>query len=571
MSEPLQPSQVKRSLFPAFWQLTRPYWASDEKWKAWGLLALVVALNLGMVYISVLFNDWYRAFYDSLQNLDRKAFWESVARFFFLAVPWVLVQIYAVYFRQMLEVRWRRWMTHDFSARWLSGQGYYRLQLADVSTDNPDQRIAEDIDLFVSSTLRLSLGLLRNVVSLVTFISILWVLSGPLRFTLGETSFNIPGYMVWAAVLYAAVGTAITIWIGRKLVGINFEQQRREADFRFSLIRVRENAEAIALYRGEQVESARLAERFAGVVENFWAFMRMTKRVGGFTFSWGQMSVLFPYLMAGHRLFSGQIKLGGLMQIGNAFKEVNDALTYIMDSFGELARWKSVIDRLQTFELGLAKAAAMPVLQPQLNGASLAARVDVHKPDGSVLLNALELELQPGQRLLVQGASGGGKSTLLRTLSGIWPFASGSVVLPAQTEKLFLSQKPYLPLGSLRDAICYPMLPNVDGMRLQALLQQVGLAHLAGNLDAVRAWSHELSLGEQQRIAIARALLLQPGLLVLDEATSAIDEPTETKLYQTLIDTLPNTILISVGHRSSLRQFHTRFLDCLGDGRWALA
>ncbi|UXY17052.1 ABC transporter ATP-binding protein/permease [Chitiniphilus purpureus] len=560
----------KRELFRNFWRLAKPYWVSEERWRAGALLAAVVALSLGIVYMNVQFNAWYSVFYNTLQNLDAKGFWQAIVKFTWLAGIYIVIAVYANYLQQLLEIRWRRWMTEHFNQRWLDHQGYYRLQLTDKETDNPDQRIAEDINQFVSLTLGLSLGLLRSVVTFVSFVSILWALSGPLSFAFAGRTWEIQGYMLWVALIYAAVGTAITIWIGKPLVGLNFEQQRREANFRFALIRVRENAESIALYEGERQEAHTLRTRFQHVLANALTLIGRQKRLSWFTTFWGQLAIIFPMLVGAPRLFAKEIQLGGLMQIVNAFGKVYDSLEFVISSFNSLAVWKAVIDRLALFERGLFKAGALAVIAPAPAEERFdAAALEVRKPDGRVLLADLAFSLQRGERLLVQGLSGTGKSTLLRTLAGIWPFAQGRTAYP--DDALFLSQRPYMPLGTLRELLCYPREVAVDDATLAELLHKVHLPHLAGRLDEVDSWSHILSLGEQQRIAIARALLERPQVLVLDEATSSIDEPTESALYQTLIRDLPGAIMISVGHRSSLRAFHNRFLDCQGEGRWALS
>ena len=337
-----------RHLWRHFWLLAKPYWTSEEKWRALGLLALVIGLSLGLVFMRVQLNSWYNDFYDALQRLDQVAFKAAIIRFTWLALLNIVIAVYALYFQQMLEVKWRRWLTEHYIARWLAGQGYYRLQLTDQGTDNPDQRIAEDVAQFVSSTLSISLGLLRSVVTLVSFIGILWTLSGAIMLA----GVMIPGYMVWAAIVYALVGTVLTILIGRKLVGLNFQQQRFEADFRFGLVRIRENAESIALYRGETVEGQRLSARLASVVGNFWSLMRMQKRLGWYTNFWGQLSVVFPLIVAAPRFFAKEITLGGLMQISSAFGQVYDSLSYVIDSFTSLANWKAIVDRLATFHEG---------------------------------------------------------------------------------------------------------------------------------------------------------------------------------------------------------------------------
>ena len=557
-----------RHLWRHFWQLARPYWTSEEKWRARGLLALVIALSLGLVFMQVQFNSWYNEFYNTLQKLDADGFRTAIIKFSWLALIYIVIAVYALYFQQMLEVRWRRWLTEYFIQRWLAGQGYYRLQLTDQGTDNPDQRIAEDVAQFVASTLSLSLGLLRSVVTLVSFIGILWVLSGPITL-LGMT---VPGYMVWVAIVYALAGTALTILIGRSLVGLNFLQQRYEADLRFGLVRIRENAESVALYRGEPEESARLSACVGDVVANFWGIMRMQKRLGWFTSFWSQLAIIFPILVAAPRFFAQQITLGGLMQINSAFGQVYGALDFIIGSFTSLASWKAVIDRLSTFREGLEAVEKLPVLLPRREGALLAWRdLNVSKPDGTSLLSGQTLALQAGERLLIRGPSGCGKSTLLRALAGIWPYATGEVRYPATGEVLFLSQKPYLPLGSLRMALYYPQSPQGDDAELISLLAMAGLSHLVPRLDETDWWGQILSLGEQQRVAFIRALLVKPGLLFLDEASSALDSAAESALYGALLERLPQTILVSVGHRDSLNAYHDRILSCEAPQRWQLA
>ncbi|MDR3410122.1 MAG: ABC transporter ATP-binding protein/permease [Formivibrio sp.] len=557
-----------RHLWRHFWLLTKPYWESEEKWRALGLLALVIGLSLGLVFMNVQFNSWYNDFYNTLQKLDSVGFKASIIKFTWLALIYIAIAVYALYFQQMLEVKWRLWLTEYYISRWLHGQGYYRLQLTDQGTDNPDQRIAEDVAQFVSSTLSISLGLLRSVVTLASFIGILWTLSGPITLA-GVT---IPGYMVWVAIIYALIGTIFTILIGRKLVGLNFQQQRFEADFRFGLVRIRENAESVALYRGENVEGGRLSARLGNVVANFWALMRMQKRLGWFTSFWGQLAIIFPILVAAPRFFAQKITLGGLMQINSAFGQVYGALDFIIGSFGSLANWKAVIDRLSTFREGLDVVENLPVLVPQRIGDSLdLSRISVNKPDGTQLVNEPAIRLNAGERLLIRGPSGCGKSTLLRALAGIWPYAEGAVSYPAQGDVLFLSQKPYLPLGTLRTALYYPHEPANDADALLPLMYLAGLGHLVSRLDDTDQWSHILSLGEQQRVAFIRALLVKPKLLFLDEASSALDGKAEATLYAALVERLPQSILVSVGHRESLIAYHGRTLTWLAPADWQFA
>ncbi|QLG87283.1 ABC transporter ATP-binding protein/permease [Chitinibacter bivalviorum] len=572
MSNSSEKAPTVRHLFHNFWQLAKPYWVSEDKYRAWGLLALVISLSLGLVYMNVQFNSWYNEFYNTLQNLDAKGFKSALYKFGYLAFAYIVIAVYAIWFQQMLEIRWRRWATLHFTQRWLSENTFYRLQLTDKATDNPDQRIAEDVGQFVSISLSLSLGLLRSVVTLVSFIGILWSLSGPFKLMLGSTAVSIPGYMVWVAIIYALIGTGITILLGRPLVGLNFMQQRYEADFRFGLVRVRENAESIALYNGAKDEQERLGYRFVNVVTNFWSVMRMNKRLTWFTSFWGQLAIIFPLIVAAPRFFAKEIPLGGLMQINSAFGQVYGALDFIIGSFSTLANWKAVIDRLTTFEASIVNAQDLPRIEPQpiAQGLQLTA-LSVSKPNGEVLLSDVNLTLKAGDALLIRGKSGAGKSTLLRAMAGIWPYAQGQYGVQSNTRTLFLSQKPYMPLGSLRAALYYPHEAEQDDSQISGLLTLAGLSHLMPRLDEVDAWSHVLSLGEQQRIALLRAMLVKPDFLFMDESTSALDAEGEDRLYRAVAECMKEGVMVSVGHRAGLVEYHEQVLECQGQGAWALS
>lgn len=559
-----------RHLFRNFWRIAKPYWVSEDKLYAWGLLALVISLSLGMVYMNVQFNSWYNEFYNTLQNLDAKGFKEALYKFGYLAFFYIVIAVYAIWFQQMLEIRWRKWATIHYTHKWLNENNFYRLQLTDQDTDNPDQRIAEDVGQFVSISLSLSLGLLRSVVTLVSFIGILWTLSGPLTVMLGGSEITIHGYMVWVAIIYALIGTGITILLGRPLVGLNFMQQRYEADFRFGLVRVRENVESIALYGGAKDEQERLGYRFLNVVTNYWSLMRMNKRLTWFTSFWGQLAIIFPLIVAAPRFFAKEIPLGGLMQINSAFGQVYGALDFIIGSFSTLANWKAVIDRLTTFERSVETAAQLPRIEPQpiTHGLQLK-QLTITKPNGAVLLADVNLTLKAGDSVLIRGKSGSGKSTLLRSLAGIWPYAKGYLGVQSNTRSLFLSQKPYMPLGSLRAALYYPNDVEQDDGKISELLTMAGLAHLLPRLDEIDAWSHVLSLGEQQRIALLRAILVKPDFLFMDESSSALDADGEAALYQAVREAMKDGVMISVGHRVGLTEYHAHVLDCHGNGQWA--
>lgn len=546
----------------SIWPLIVPYWKSKEKWSAWFLLIVIISLNLGQVYMQVLFNAWYNVFYDSLQNLDQVAFGKSIIRFCYLAAIAIIIAVYSFYLNQMLVIRWRRWLTHTYLDKWLDRQTYYRMQLSSEPTDNPDQRISEDIAQFISSNLSLSLGLMSAVVTFLSFVAILWRLSGPLSFQFHGTAIYIPGYMLWAALIYAIVGTWLTHRIGRPLITLNFNQQHYEADFRFSMARFRENTESVAFYRGEQQEGQGFINRFTRVFGNFWQIMRRQKRLIWFTSFYGQAAIIFPFVVAAPRFFSKQIELGGLIQISNAFERVQGALSYIVNVYADIATWKATSDRLITFSQHMQDAEQTVGFIPHRTPLSQldADGLTVKLPDGQVLLKGVQLHLKAGDSLLITGPSGCGKTTLLRTLAGIWPFAEGRLSLPEQDKMMFLPQKPYLPLGSLKGALCYPGARNVSNETVRELLQLCQLSHLYDRIHADLDWSRMLSVGEQQRVAFVRVFLNQPDFLFLDEATSALDENAESYFYQLLRARCPKTCIVSTGHRSSLGAWHDQTL-----------
>lgn len=536
------------------WALTRPYWTSDRRWRARGLLAVIVTLGLTEVYISVLLNQWRNDFYNSLQALDQAAFTEAIIRFTYLAFFFIAAAVYQTYLTQMLTINWRQWLTGHFLSDWLGRRRYYRVQLAG-STDNPDQRIADDIDQFTSLSLGLTLGALNAVVSLCSFVVILWGLSGPLDFTAFGVAVHIPAYMVWAALIYAILGSWLTFRVGRPLIRLNFDQQRYEADFRYSLVRLRENAESVAFYRGEEQEKERFLRRFTSVVGNYWHIMRRQKRLTWLTSGYSQLAVVFPYVVAAPRYFAKELQLGGLMQTAAAFAHVQGSLSYLIDSYIRIATWKAVTDRLSGFNHALREHDAAPGFTPGTGEAMQASGLTVKLPDGKALQERLSFTVRPGGRMLITGPSGCGKSTLLRTLAGLWPYAEGSLTLP-EASSLFLPQKPYVPLGTLREALCYPGVPDVPDERLRDVLARCRLPHLADRLDEDNSWPHTLSLGEQQRLAIGRAMLARPAYLFLDEATSALDEETEAAVYDALLADNPDAAVVSVGHRATLSKWH---------------
>jgi len=553
----------------AVWQLIKPYWVSEEKWKARGLLFVIVALALAAVYLEVLFNTWNREFYNALETKNYKVFTEQLWRFSYLAFTFIAVAIYRIYLTQSLQMRWRMWLTRQYMDRWLQHQAYYRIEQTGTA-DNPDQRIAEDLNLLTSATLSLSLGLLSSVVTLISFIGILWSVSGPISFMLASQEITIPGYMVWFAIAYAGVGSLVVGWVGWPLVSKNYFRQRFEADFRFGLIRVRENAEAVALYRGETEEAAQLGGRFQRIRDNWWGIMRTTKSLNLVSTFYSQFANIFPFLMAAPRYFSGAITLGGLMQISSAFGQVQGALSWFISAFSDLAEWKASVNRLAGFHAAVdaAHEEREGVLVTANNvGAILIDRLILNVPNGPALTQELTADIQTGQRILVTGPSGCGKSTLIRAIAGVWPYGAGSIEVPQQWKLLFLPQKSYLPIGTLRAAVAYPASENTyTDLAIKHYFDLCKLSHMKKFLEHSDNWSQRLSPGEQQRLAFVRALLTRPDALFLDEASSALDTETEELVYQLILQELPEAVIVSVAHRESVAKYHKMRWQFVADG-----
>ncbi|MFT3719436.1 ABC transporter ATP-binding protein/permease [Pseudorhodoferax sp.] len=573
---------LTRQQMRRIWRLSLPYFQSEEKWRARGLLAAIVALNLGGVWLLVQYNDWYRVFYDALQEKNQAVFWQQLGRFALIAFGMIVLAVYRFYLTQLLELRWRAWLTRHCLQRWMAHQAFYRLELARYGQaqngavpDNPDQRIQEDLNLFTTYTVSLTMGAFKAALTLASFVGVLWGLSGAFAFELGGHHVEVPGVMVWLAVLYCLAGSLVTHFIGRPQIGLNFRQQRLEADFRHHMVRVREYSEAIALDRGEPVEHAQLDLRFSRVLANYLDLLRAQKRLIWFSSFFGQAAVIFPFLVAAPRFFSGAIQLGDLMQISSAFGQVQESLAWFVDNYQELATWRATTDRLTSFEDSLAAQAEPGPLQHarRQDGGLAAHDLTVALPDGTPLLAGLDLAVGGGERVLVKGPSGSGKSTLLRALAGIWPHASGRVALPA--EAMFIPQRPYFPDGALRDALAYPEpAARYDDDALRAALRDARLPQLQDRLDAHDAWSQKLSGGEQQRLAIARVLLKKPCWILADEATSALDPAAEQDLYARLAATAQagGGSLVSVAHRPGLAGLHDTVWELVpgaGDGRGA--
>ena len=557
------------------WRLAVPYFKSEEKWRARGLLLVIIALNLSLVGMSVVLSYWNKEFYNALQNKDWNSFiqllftwrWNDTGfmpGFAGVAAAYILIAIHRTYLNQLLQIRWRTWMTGRFLDEWLADRAYYRIALATAQagehgatgTDNPDQRIADDLQEFVHSTLSLGLGLLSNIVSLFSFVGILWGLSGAMT----VFGVNIPGYMVWVALAYAVLGTWLTHLVGRPLVGLNFRQQRVEADFRYALVRLRENMEGVALHGGEGEEKGNLLHRFTAVIGNFRAIMIRTKYLNSLIAGYGQVASVFPIVVAAPRYFAGQMQLGELMQTAGAFSRVQDAMSWFVEAYSSLAAWRATTERLITFDQAIRLARAASGEGLQINGStdgSIALQdVTLALPNGSELLSGSDLILRPGQSVLISGRSGSGKSTLFRAIAGIWPFGHGQVSRPVGT-CLFLPQRPYIPLGDLRHAVSYPApVEAYSRDQVADALAAVGLHALIPQMDADLPWAQRLSGGEQQRLAVARAVLARPDWLFLDEATASLDTEGEADLYHMLKRQLPGTTLVSIAHRPTVAAFH---------------
>lgn len=555
-----------RNTVREFTRIAAPYFRSEDRWAGRILLLVVIALQLFQVWLNVRFNAWYNTFYTALQDKDWNTFIYQFGVFSALAAAFIITAVYQLYLQQWLQIRWRRWLTEAYLGRWLAQGTHYRMRLKGDEADNPDQRIADDIRLFINGTLDIGIALLGSVVTLVSFVVILWNLSAATPLMIGDSSYQIPGYLVWAALIYAVIGTWVTHLVGRPLIKLNFDQQRYEADFRFSLVRLRENAEEVTLLAGEPAEEERLLGRFGNVVRNWYGIMSRTKRLTFLTAGYNQVAIIFPFLVVSPVYFFGTLTLGGLMQIAQAFSQVQSALSFFVTAYASIADWKAVLDRLTGFEASIDWAQGLDEGAPRVEFASdggnalVVNDLAVKLPNGEEIVRVSGFSVGPGERVLVTGPTGSGKTSLFRALGGVWPFGAGAIKVPKGASVLVLPQRPYLPLGTLRGALAYPKPQDAFApSEMSEVLEAVGLGALRGELDEAAYWADKLSGGEQQRLSIARALLQKPQWLFLDEATSALDEESEAQLYRLLIERLPDSAIVSIGHRASLTQFHARF------------
>ena len=560
-----------REFIVGLFHLITPYWNSEEKKSARLYLAAIITLTIAAVYMTLLLNEWFNSFYSALQNYDSDAVYRGLLRFTGLAFAHIAFAVYSYYLQQRLALRWRKWMTKNYLAKWTGQQMYYRLEMFSQGTaDNPDQRISEDINLFTARTLSFMSGLLRSATTIVCFIFVLWNLSEVLSFSAAGQEIHIYGYLVWTALAYSVLGTWITHKVGHRLVSLNYLQQKLEADFRFSMVRLRETAESVAFYNGAAKEEAFLSNRFMTLLRNTLFIIKKQKQLSWLTNSYAQIAIIFPFVVAVPRYLSQNISLGGLMQIANCFGKVQDAMSYFVDVYASLAEWQSCAERLLSFDKHIAaieketeeKSGSLVREETpdrlRLTDVTISVpAMDENKRTREIISSA-SCTIKSGEHVILKGPSGSGKSTLLRTLAGFWPYVKGHISMPAPSEMMFIPQKPYIPMGTSAEAASYP-LETADEEILSPLLVECGLSHLMEKPDTEADWSHILSLGEQQKLAFVRVFLRKPKWVFLDEATSAMDEETEEKMYR-LLTALPGTTVISIGHRSTLDKWHNRVL-----------
>lgn len=561
----------RRGFLQRFWRLARGYYASpQDRRRAWLLTIGVIVLTLAQILVQVRFNLWNRDFFNALENRDRAAFFGQMWMFGALIIAAMVTAVAQLWARQALMLDWRRWLVHRLQGRWLEGGRHYQLNFMPDAADNPDQRISENTRWATAMAVDLLVGLLGSILTLASFLGILWTLSGPLHMAFGANEFEIPGYMVWAALLYAVVGSVLTWFIGGPMVDINIRRNEAESNHRFALIRMRESSEGIALIRGEADEERGLKRAFGQVVTVMKDLYGSERRLMWLTSAYGMAAGVVPILVASPRYFAGAITLGVLMQITQAFLEVTRSLNWFVDKFPILADWRSHVERVAALEDTFDEAEAMEAEQrimvtegPDEQGREILAFRDLQigHADGNVVIQEANAEIKAGEKVLIVGESGTGKSTLFRAIAGLWPWGAGEIRIPPRDRMMFMPQRPYIPLGSLRAALAYPAAPKkFPDAALAAALERCGLPHLVPRLEEEERWDRVLSLGEQQRLAFARLLLHRPRWVFLDEATAALDEENQDVMMNLFREELAESALVSIGHRPGLDAYHDRTL-----------
>lgn len=550
-----------------FFGLAMPYFRSEDRWAGRALLAGVVAGELALVYLAVLIANWNASFFNALEQRNWSAFSRELIVFCLIVFAAAAITASNYFCGQTLQIRWRRWLTANYVSTWMAQGRHYRVRFVAPEVDNIHLRIASDVYLFIQRTHELTTGLLGSVATLFTFAYILWGLSAVAPLPLFGMDLSFPGYLIVGALLYALSGTLIAHWIGWRLIPLNFSQQRFESDFRFAIVRAADHSEPVALMQGESVERAELQNRFGNLVRNWTALVARQTKLTGFIGGYAQASTVVPILVNSPAYLAGAIPLGSLMQSAFAFQRVEGAFAFCLSAYSKLAEWKAYMDRLSQFEQAMTdvdhKRGAHVISVAAGNDRDLHVDdLDVTLPDGAPVAALHDLTLAPGRRVMISGPSGAGKSSLFRALTGLWPTGGGRVRLPAGGDVLVMPQRTYFPLGSLRQAITYPLAANtVSDKDLRDVLSAVGLDHLRERFDEEADWSVLLSGGEQQRIAIARALLRKPALLLFDEPVAALLDASGRELYQMLIEKLPDTIIITIDRREVLADLHDQHIE----------
>jgi putative ATP-binding cassette transporter len=561
-----------------FIRLAGPFFNSDERWMARGLAIGVIGLSLLQIAVQIRLNLWNKSFFDALEAKDWPAFIATMWLFALLASASMGIAVYQVYLKQLLQLRWRRWLTSRLVDGWLANGHHYQVNFIGTGVENPDQRIAENTHFATDMAVEFTLGILNALLTLVSFLGILWTLSGVLHFAIGGTTIEVPGFMVGAALLYAAIGTGVTYLVGRPMIMANILQNKAEADYRFALMRLRENSEGVALIRGEEDERKGLAGFFGQVYAATKHLMQTQRRLMWLTSAYGMVGMVYPTLVASPLYFAGTMTLGGLMQTGAAFGQVQSGLNWFVDNFPRLAEWRSHITRVLEFEQALhttgeaslesGEAANITVIEaaPGSDDAEFLSFDDLQiaHADGSIVIGETTTLIRKGEKVLITGQSGSGKSTLFRAIAGLWPWGTGTIQVPPRSDIMFMPQRPYLPLGTLRAGLAYPAAAEHFAKKdLKIALKRCGLEHLVERLDEAERWDRVLSGGELQRAAFARVLLHRPGWVFMDEATAALDDESQHSMMSMFGNELAGSTLISIAHRAGLDAFHDRTLDLI--------